>query len=52
MKYYVIWEYHDTNVEIFDTLEDVKKYINHLKDVYKYDNDFSYTLICGVVMDV
>lgn len=44
MKYILIWMYHDTNVDYFDTKEQLLKYLVDIKQDYKGDSDFSYEI--------
>ena len=46
-KYYLIYEYHDTYVCEFCTIDRLEDYLNSLKKQYKYDRDFRYTIIYG-----
>lgn len=46
-KYYLIYEYHDTYVREFLTIDSLENYLNNLKSQYKYDNDFTYRIIYG-----
>lgn len=46
-KYYLIYEYHDTYVREFCTIDGLENYLNRLKKQYKYDRDFRYKIIYG-----
>lgn len=50
MKYILIWEYHDSYYEFFDTKEELKKYLKELLKGYSYDLDFRYKVIEGKVI--
>lgn len=44
MIYILIWKYHDTDVDYFDTKEQLLKYLITLKQDYKNDSGFSYEI--------
>ena len=50
MKYILIWQYHDDNYDIFDTKEELKKYLKMLINDYKNDEDFHYKVIEGKII--
>ena len=50
MKYILIWQYHDDNYDIFDTKEELKKYLKMLINDYKNDDDFRYKVIEGKII--
>ena len=45
-KWLLVWEYHDTYVEIFDKKEELVKDLNNLKRFYP-DDDFRYAIYFG-----
>lgn len=47
VKYILIWEYHDCDYEIFDTMEELKNYLKALIKDYKNDSDFHYKVLEG-----
>lgn len=47
IKYILIWEYHDCYYHIFDTKEELKKYLKILIKDYKNDSDFHYKVLEG-----
>ena len=47
MKYILIWEYHDTNFEVFFNKADLVYKLNQLKHLYKGDRDFRYFVYYG-----
>ena len=50
MKYILIWEYHDSTYDIFDTMEELKKYLRTLINDHKNDSDFHYKVIEGKII--
>lgn len=50
MKYILIWEYHDSYYEIFDTKEELKKYLLILIKNYKNDSNFHYKVLEGKII--
>ena len=50
-KFYLIYQYHDDFVYEFDNLEDCNEYANRLKKEFKYDSDFRYSIVEGVVIE-
>ena len=50
MKYILIWDYHDENYYIFETMEELKKYLKMLINDYKTDSDFHYKVIEGKII--
>lgn len=47
MKYMLIWHFHDTNVEVFNTKEKLLKYLEILKVDYGNSYDFKYEIYEG-----
>lgn len=50
MKYILIWEYHDSYYEVFDTKEELKKNLKKLLKDYSDDSDFHYIVIEGKII--
>ena len=46
-KWYLIYEYHDTFVSEFYSKDELYRYLEQLKETYKYDSDFRYRIIYG-----
>lgn len=46
IKYMLIYEYHDDNYEIYDSLGLLKLALNNLKESFKNDRDFKYKIYC------
>lgn len=47
MKYILIWYFHDTNVDIYDTEEELLKRLEVLEEDYGNSYDFKYEIYEG-----
>ena len=46
-KYILIYEYHDTNYQVYDNLSLLRLALANLKENFKNDRDFKYKIYCG-----
>ena len=51
MKYYLIYIYHDVFYATFFREDECFDFVEHLKQEYKNDPDFSYFVVRGVEID-
>lgn len=51
IKWYLIWEYHDTYVEEFNSNIECSEYLEHLKDNYRNDENFHWKVIKGIQLE-
>lgn len=47
VKYILIYEYHDTNYDVYDNLSLLRLALANLKENFKNDSDFKYKIYCG-----
>ena len=47
VKYILIYSYHDDNYEVFENLNLLRLALVSLKETFKNDRDFHYTIFCG-----
>ncbi len=50
-KFYLIYYYHDTYVYEFNNWEECEKFLKKIKEEYKYDRDFHYKVVKGLIVD-
>ena len=46
-EYILIYQYHDTYIDTFGNLGLLRIALANLKETYKNDKDFKYTIYCG-----
>lgn len=47
IKYILVYQYHDTFVEEFNSLGELRLGLTTLKETFKNDRDFKYKAYCG-----
>lgn len=47
MKYILVYQYHDTFVDEFDSLSGLRLALTKLKETFKYDGGFKYKVYYG-----